>query len=104
MDYTRKSILALFRGPLLYTPQGWVVLTTALISWLLFADARLHSEPLVIHQLSDRGAALLGIWPVLVFLFYVHLCMPHFRRSWRQTMLLLLSALSLPVVELLKGF
>jgi hypothetical protein len=102
MDYTRASILSLLRGPLLFTPQGWVVLATALISWLLLADARLSSQPLVFHQLSERGAALLGAWPILVFLFYVRLCMPHFRSSKLQALLLMASALALPLFELLK--
>jgi hypothetical protein len=102
MDYERSSVVSLLRGPLLFTPQGWVVLATALLCWTGVAYVWLTHEAGPMEAFQSRTVALFGLWPFLVFLFYVRLCTPHFQASWSQTMLLTVSAASLPVLEWLR--
>ena len=101
MDYERSSVVSLLRGPLLFTPQGWVVLSTALLCWSWVGYAWLSYEAGPEEALLNRAISLFSLWPFLVFLFYVRLCTPHFQASWSKTFLLALSAASLPVLELL---
>jgi hypothetical protein len=102
MDYERSSVVSLLRGPLLFTPQGWVVLATALLCWSWVAYLWLAHEAGLIDALQTRDVSLFGLWPFLVFLFYVRLCTPHFHSSWFKTFLLTLSAAFLPALELLR--
>lgn len=104
MDYTRSPILSLLRGPLLFTPQGWVVVFTLVACWswaaVVWASGN-NTWPFG----ADVGRTLgqLIVWPLLVFLFYIRLCMPHFRTSWRDTALLALSALALPLFHVVSA-
>lgn len=102
MDYTNSSVLALLRGPLLFTPQGWVVLATCISGWSLAGISWLVGGPIYFSGTEDREQALLLVWPFLVFLFYIQLCMPHFQASWRRALALGISAASLPAFELFK--
>jgi hypothetical protein len=102
MDYERSSVLLLLRGPLLFTPQGWVVLLTALLCWAWVVYALFTREAPLSEALQGRAVSMLSLWPFLVFLFYVRLCTPHFQPSWNKAMLLAISAASLPALELLR--
>src|SRR6218665_221213 len=97
MDHLRSPVLSLLRGPLLFTPQGWVVLLTLLACGAGAAVVWAGGSVWPFGPDAGRALSLLLAWPVLVFLFYIRLCMPHFRASWRDTALLTMSALSLPL-------
>ena len=102
MDHTRSSVFSLLRGPLLFTPQGWIVLANSISCWSLIGASWLIHAPIHFAEMENRTALLLGAWPIVVFLFYVRLCMPHFQTSWVQTVLLGISAASLPAFEAFK--
>jgi len=104
MDYLRSSPAFLVRGPLLFTPQGWTVLATAAGCWTLAAVVWLTGSPVLISGGTDRGLLLLLAWPLLVFMFYLRLCMPHFQASWRETAYLAVAALSLPAYSLFEAW
>lgn len=102
MDYTRTTVFTLLRGPLMFTPQGWVVLATSAACWSWAAYLWLSGSSIIGAHEAERELVLLLAWPLLVFLFYVRLCMPHFRASWTQTAYLAVTAVSLPAFVLIQ--
>ena len=102
MDYARTSVLSLLRGPLLFTPQGWVVIVTALLSWSWVGYLWFAGGTGVTAGGRDRELLLFSVWPALVFLFYVRLCIPHFQASWSQSLQLAIAAAALPAFEVLR--
>ena len=100
MDYARSSITALLRGPLLFTPQGWVVLTTLVLCWIGAVFAWGTGNTYFFSGELDRVLMIMGLWPLSVFLFYVRLCSPHFQPSWNQAGFIAIAALSLPAYEI----
>jgi hypothetical protein len=96
MDYLRSSVMHLLRGPLLYTPQGWVVLATAAIGWGFASVAWVTGLSIFGEQLTGKELTLALVWPLLVFMFYLNLCAPHFKASRSHTAHLTVSALALP--------
>jgi len=102
MDYERSSVFSLLRGPLLLTPQGWVVLITAATCWAAAIYLGITGGLGSLTQEPGRTLTLLLTWPFLVFLFYIRLCKPQFQSSWKQSALLAASALAMPGVELLR--
>ena len=102
MDYTRSPVMDLLKGPLLFTPQGWVVLAICGACWSWAAFSWLTDSPVVIGQDASKGLVMLLAWPLLVFLFYVRVCMPHFKASWAKTAYLVAAAVALPALVLLE--
>jgi hypothetical protein len=98
MDYTRSSVISLVRGPLFFTPQGWVVLLTLVACWSWAAVVWSTGNGWPFGDDVERALAMLLAWPFLVLLFYVRLCLPHFLASWNNTALLAISALGLPLL------
>jgi hypothetical protein len=101
MDYTQSSVLALLRGPLLSTPQGWCVVLTAVAYWLWAAIMALTGAHWPFKHGTGQGIAGLIFWPLLMFLLYVRMCMPEFQASWSKAAQLVVAALSLPVAAAL---
>jgi hypothetical protein len=102
MDYLRSSVLSLLRGPLLFTPQGWVVLATAILCWSWIGYLWFGRGAEIATISGDRELLIFSTWPFVVFLFYLRLCSPHFQASWTQSLLLAITAVSLPVFEVLR--
>lgn len=82
MTYASQSVLNLLCGPLLRTPQGWVVLAGLGVyaTLALLFGLGLLEPPLG----KDLGSVLVIclFWPLLTFLFYVKNSSPGFEPSW----------------------
>lgn len=97
MDYARQSVASLLRGPLLFTPQGKVVLFTWVVFWAWGAYVLYTGSALPFKK--DVGSALViaASWPFIVFLLFVRGSMPYFKASWGKACYLALVAAALPL-------
>lgn len=91
-----ESLGSFFRGPILHTPEGNILLigtaislVFALLAWFFSALVGLNPSR------SAINTTIFSMWPVLLFSFYVKFCAPHFRPSL-YTMLLMLCATGAP--------
>jgi hypothetical protein len=93
MDWTRSSVPAFVRGPVLHTPEGWAFLAGTVLS-LLFAALHCLVPELVSRNPSIAiGQALLFlIWPFALFTAYVMLCAPTFTPALFTTVLMVCAA------------
>lgn len=91
-----ESLGSLFRGPILHTPEGNILLIGATLS-LIFALLAWFIPTLVglNPSRSAINATLFTLWPILLFGFYVKFNAPHFRTSL-YTILLMLCAMGAP--------
>jgi len=81
MDYTRQSVTSLFRGPLLHTPQGIVVLSYVFAYFLYaFLIGVLDVAPPFGWQVG-KIVALCVSWPIILFLYFVKNNQPAFEAS-----------------------
>lgn len=88
-----EPLSALFRGPILHTPEGLIMLLGSLAS-LLFALLSFFA-PSWIGLASDRStinATMFGLWPILLFVFYIRYCAPSFEPSLFSSLLVLCTA------------
>lgn len=92
MDYTRQPVSSLLRGPLLFTPQGRVVLasigvylTIALLCWL-----GVLKHPLA----KDLSYVLIfcAVWPFITFWLFIRVSAPYFSPSWLQAVFVAIGA------------
>ena len=100
MSYDRRPVMDLLRGPLLHSPQGWVVLASAVLYALLaLAGALLGVSPLFA---KSPGAffSICAFWPFITFLFYVRCGSPTFSPSVSQAAHVAVAALA-PVAYVL---
>jgi hypothetical protein len=87
MDYMNQPVTAVLTGPLLRTPQGWVVLA---FSVFYFFGALLFGTFDVEPPLAFRTQNLVGMcvaWPFLLFMYFVKEGAPSFvpsptRAAW----------------------
>lgn len=92
MDYTNQSVSALIRGPLVGTPQGWVVVASAI------AYAALALAFFVFGLTPPMGKSVGGAvvtcasWPGVTFLLFVKHGLPSFAPSWRGALFLAVGA------------
>jgi hypothetical protein len=96
MDFSNQPLSSLLRGPLLNTPQGQVVIATAVC---YLALAVLISLGLVVPPIkSGMPGAIVGcfVWPFIVFLYFVKSGLPSFTPSWFEAAFLALCSF-LPV-------
>jgi hypothetical protein len=81
MDYNRRPVTELLRGPLLHTPQGWVVIATGLI----YAVAALLGLVFGVNPLFAKTSSTFFVlcvgWPFITFLYFVRSSAPHFAPS-----------------------
>lgn len=94
IDFTHQPVSSLLRGPLLLTPQGWVVLASTgvyLTLALLFLLGALDHPFL----LKCPSCVLIGCvaWPFITFVFFVRGSAPYFFPSWLQAMFVAIGAL-----------
>lgn len=91
-----ESVGVLFRGPVLHTFEGLVVVCGSAISLLCavlawFAPALVWLSP----ARAPINTALFGLWPILLFVVYVKFCGPDFRQR-KYTSLIMLCAAGFP--------
>jgi hypothetical protein len=92
MDYTRESIAALVRGPLTSTPQGLVVIASA-VTYAAFAFAFVvlgFTPPL--GKSIGSAVVVCASWPFIVFLQFVAQGLPSFAPSLGQAAFIALCA------------
>lgn len=82
MDYARLPVTALLRGPLLHTPQGWVVLAYFAGYAAAAAGVWLLQLPVPIGKTPGVFFTLCLTWPFIVFLMFVRHSSPTFASSW----------------------
>jgi hypothetical protein len=81
MDYTRESVSILIRGPLTSTPQGVVVIASAVTYVALaFAFVVLGLTP-PLGKSTSSAVVVCASWPFIVFLQFVAQGLPSFRPS-----------------------
>lgn len=89
-----EPLSALFRGPILHTPEGLIMLLGSLAS-LLFALLSFFA-PSWVGLTSSRSAinaTMFGMWPILLFVFYIRFCAPRrFQPSVFSSLLVLCTA------------
>lgn len=82
MSYDRLPVTELLRGPVLRTPQGWVVLASA----VLYASVALLAFFGGVHPSLGKttGAVLVlcAFWPLITFLVFVRSSSPTFGASF----------------------
>jgi hypothetical protein len=82
MDYSRQSVGKLFRGPLLHTPQGVVLLISIAVylsgaALFFFFDI---SPPF--GWTAGKASGVFIAWPILLFALFIKQNMPEFVPSW----------------------
>jgi hypothetical protein len=92
VDYSRQSVAALFRGPLVSTPQGWVVVASA----VAYAALALAFAFFGLGPPLGKGVAaavtLCLLWPFVVFLLFVKHGLPSFAPSWSNAVFIAVCA------------
>ena len=85
-----ESLGSLFRGPVVHTIEGLVLVCGSVIS-LLFAVFAWFAPPMVglNPARASINTTLFCLWPVLLFVFYVRFCGPHFRQSIYTSLVML---------------
>jgi len=92
MDYTRESVAALIRGPLVSTPQGRVVIASAVAyAALAFAFLVLGLPPPLSKSIGST-VVVCASWPFVVFLQFVAQGLPSFLPSLSGAVFLALCA------------
>lgn len=75
-----ESFSAFFRGPVLHTPEGWLLIVGSSLSVFFAALAWLAPSFIALNPArSSINATMFGMWPILSFVLYVKFCAPHFR-------------------------
>lgn len=79
MDWGRAPLSSFFRGPVLHSPEGLVMLAGCAASLLFALLSWLVPEWIFIPD-KRIGVAitLFALWPVCLFTIYVRLCAPDF--------------------------
>jgi hypothetical protein len=75
-----ESLSALFRGPILHTPEGAIMLMGG-VACILFAALSFYVPAKVglPPARSAINATAFGLWPILLFVLYIKFCAPTFR-------------------------
>ncbi|WP_310568189.1 hypothetical protein [Hydrogenophaga sp.] len=81
MNFDHRPITELLRGPVLHTPQGWVVLATgALYARLALLTHTIGTSP-SLGKTSSEIVVVCAFWPLIPFLMFVRTSGPEFRPS-----------------------
>ena len=91
-----ESLGALFRGPVLHTIEGLVLVCGSSISLVFAVFAWFAPSMVAVNPArSSINTTLFCLWPIVLFVIYVKFCGPHFRQSI-FTSLVMLCAASFP--------
>lgn len=85
-----EPLSALFRGPILHTPEGLIMLS-GVLACLLFALLSFFA-PAWIGVPPSRSAistTMFGLWPICLFICYIRTCAPNFQTSVYSSVLVL---------------
>jgi len=84
MDHLHSPITDFLRGPLLSTPQGWVVIGFSAI-YLIFGFLILWiGLPQIFSLKTDVLATICFLWPGILFLYFVRVSSPSFFPSFLE--------------------
>ena len=92
MSYANQPIGALLRGPLLHTPQGYVVLASIVIYAALAVAIAAFDLAVPVVSAGGNALGLCIAWPFVTFLFFVRLGAPSFEASRWQALWLSVAA------------
>ncbi len=81
MDYSRQPIGRLFRGPLLHTPQGIVLLISIAIYLLGAALFAFFDVPTPFDWSVDKSVTVFIVWPFMLFMLFIKQNLPEFLPS-----------------------
>lgn len=80
MDWGRSSLSGFFRGPVVNTPEGWIVLTGSALSWAFaLLGWQVPEWTGITPTRIPVAVTLFALWPICLFTFYVRVCFPDFR-------------------------
>jgi len=94
MNYSNAPVSMLLRGPLLCTPQGWVVLAS--IAGYGALGGAVFAFDLTLPVAKSPGGILVFCvaWPLITFMYFVKSGMPSFNWSWPKAAWLAFVALA----------
>jgi hypothetical protein len=81
MDYSAQSVTALLRGPLITTPQGWVVIFAAIVYFTLAVTFGAFDLAPQLVKSPSVAITICIFWPFIVFLQFVKSGLPSFKPS-----------------------
>jgi hypothetical protein len=81
MDYTNQSVKLLFYGPILHTPQGFVVLFFSVAYLFCAALVGLLGATPPFGWQEGKTVALCIAWPLVLFMYFVKDNQPSFKAS-----------------------
>lgn len=96
MSYDQRPVLELLQGPLLHSPQGWVVLASILLYGGIAGLGWVLGVSPLIAKSSSTFFVFCAAWPFITFLYFVRGSAPHFAPSIARTVELAITAL-LPI-------
>ncbi len=94
MDYSAQSVTALFKGPLITTPQGWVVISAAIVYFTLAITFGVFDLAPPLVKSPSVAITICIFWPLIVFLQFVRSGLPSFRPSLSSTAIVGLYAIA----------
>lgn len=93
MNYANGPITEFLRGPLLRTPQGWLVLASFAFYWMLALLMLLTGFNPQPAKEAGASVALALLYPLVVLVFFVRFGIPEFHFSACDSAILLLASL-----------
>lgn len=82
LGWAGESLSSFILGPVLHSPEGIIVIVGSVLSLLFAFLAWLTPSFIALNPVrSDINATLFVLWPILLFVFYVKICSPHFKSS-----------------------
>jgi hypothetical protein len=91
-DYSSQSIASLLRGPLISTPQGWVVVASAVLYAVLALALTVFGLSPPLGKSLGWALGLCIAWPFIVFLMFIKIGLPSFAPSWNRAAFLTVCA------------
>lgn len=92
MNYMKRPFREWIKGPLISTPQGWVVLLSFMVYGVLAVGFWGFGLAVPISASRESTGVFCACWPFIVFLFFVRDGAPGFNPSWASACLLAIAA------------
>ncbi len=92
MSYANQPVSELLKGPLLHTPQGWVVLISTGVYLVLAGLLWLGFIAPPAGKNIEASIVACIFWPLITFLFFVKTNLPNFSASWGKAFFVAISA------------